>query len=94
MIVPPVNLVDFVLARTAKQEDADHDAFLAEVPDSYADEAAEAWERLARTQWQRMSIALRQLGWLLCDFPGLRPLLAREAAKYAYHPDYREEWRS
>jgi hypothetical protein len=88
-------LVDFLQARIAEEEDADRRAFLADVPEPNTEQASEAWDRLTMTALLRANIALRQLGWSLCytfGAFGLNRRVAREAAKYSDHPDYRSEW--
>lgn len=96
-MTPTVDLLGFLQARIAEEEDVDRRKFLADCgEDVDVDQATEAWDRLAATALLRLSIALRQLGWSICYYFGafgLSRRVNREAAKYADHPDYRAEWR-
>lgn len=91
-----MTLTEFLCARIAEeceQQIADDlSVFLGGVPAERQDKAARTHDRLSWTQLIRARAALRQLGWALVGVFWQRPLRL-EAAKYASHPDYREEWR-
>jgi len=86
-----MTLTDFLLARIAEDEAVDRERWLL---DGLPDEQLSRDIMSTTTAWRmhEARAAFRGLGWVYVAlfWP---PAARRRAAKYADHPDYREEWR-